>query len=120
MILDFIDNSPIEHEQSSWFWNRDTGSDDPDVLKQQNVCGTTMCIAGTQRWLEAGVDGLLELTKSPGQEEARQKAGTALGLDIDEYKWLFLSAATSTARKALEAIAEGDSKQFKSLMRGFF
>ena len=119
MILDFIDNGPVNHEQASWWSIPGVDIASADVLKTANICGTTMCVAGTQRFLEGGVEALVELTKPDTNEKAKQKAGAALGLDTHEYKWLFLDTSTRTAREALEAIAEGDKDKFRKTYRGF-
>jgi hypothetical protein len=104
--LDYIIANPEQHSQHTWC------SDNPTLLPEStNMCGTTMCIAGTVAYVTGGVRALVEgyyygfLNLAEG----------LLGLNSEESNSIFYNMNDSSAIDQLNAIAQGDEVKFNSI-----
>ena len=116
-VLDYIERFPEVHDQKVWFGVKDDDEnfnypdiEDIKIEPEKNFCNTTMCIAGTQRWLAEGKYGLEEFTIN--EWGAVDKAGRALGLEYDEHSSLFYVMDNVYALDMLRALAAGDKEKF--------
>jgi hypothetical protein len=82
-------------------------------LKDGNICGTTMCIAGTAVYLAEGAKALKRAMKN---DTWVADGAEALGLDVHEAYKLFHVMDNEVAMRATAAIAVGDEKEFKKIM----
>jgi len=104
-ILRYIEMYPERHDQRAWVSNPD-GTDNHEKFDSDNVCNTTMCIAGTAVFLTRPVD---EFKRFDGDWES--VGGGLLGLTYDEAEQLFY-ADNETSLKMLRAVAEGNEEEF--------
>ena len=127
--LDYIHAHPEKHAQNHWvginkgnaityFW-----MDNLNVT-EENLCGTTMCVAGTLVYLNEGVDGLNRLhhnTMGVVDENDVVVNGWIvtgakyLGLTSQEAYSLFFEMDEAKAVDMLTAIANGDEVKFQAL-----
>lgn len=94
-VLDYIHDNPERHEQGDWCSTKDS----PD-----NMCGTTMCIAGTALFLHHGslqwyFDGMGNFS---------ERAGELLGLDWIERDVLFYQMNNEKAVQLLKKVVVGE------------
>ncbi len=120
-VVDYIIQYPEQHRQQEYFGEL-IGDDETDELyltsnygeKSANSCGTTMCIAGTQMYLEHGKDavGLF----NDDATRFISKAGLNLGLSDaqDRYK-LFFESNETVAFDMVNALAQGDLDKFDEI-----
>lgn len=104
-VLDYIEEHPEKHDQSNWVMNYESGL-------SENMCGTTMCVAGTSVYLTDGFDGLVHHHIYGGWSDAAAKN---LGLSIDESLALFFMMDNQNAVEMLRAVADGNSEKFWEL-----
>ncbi len=124
-ILDYLEMNPHIHDQNGfWSVHDETGAnlDDANVTDARldpdpNICNTTMCIAGTQRWLARGIAGLAEWDEDLNIEPSHptRRAADALGLSTQERSALFYCWDNAYALDMLRAIAAGDENKFKEV-----
>jgi hypothetical protein len=107
-VLDFLEhnNEGVEHDQTTWF----SGSEDPN-----NICGTTMCVAGTSVYLKEGLHGLLDAEESDLEHGFMVRAASNLGLTAAEDVKLFLCMNEEAAKDMLRAVTSGDEKKFDEI-----
>lgn len=105
-VLDYIEEHPEKHSQSDWVIH------DDDSGLSENMCGTTMCVAGTSVYLADGFDGLVHHYRYGGWSDAAAKN---LGLSIDESSALFFMMDNRNAVEMLRAVADGNSEKFWEL-----
>jgi hypothetical protein len=106
------------HSQGSW-----VGSDEPPIYTEKvgkqevNVCGSTMCAAGTAVFLSTTPKKFLKAAQNRFNDDGwwEEKAGGLLGLDQGEAHKLFYSNVT-TAKKLMRAVAEGDKDEFDRIV----
>lgn len=108
-IVDYIEAHPDQHEQTT-FWSaqgvRPEGASD-------NICDTTMCIAGTAVLLTEGLGTMIELRDGGSADEWEAKGAHALGLDEHEALRLFYTMDNDAAVEAVRAVANGDQVKFQ-------
>lgn len=98
-VLDYIAEHPEEHSQA-YFCHTD------------DICGTTMCIAGTAAYVTGGNDLITQIRFAPVERNWEQEAGPLLGLDLAEAFALFYCMDDAAAIDATRAIANGDEEKF--------
>jgi hypothetical protein len=116
-VVDYIESHPDKHEQASWFGKKFTGPDGEEdnmgFAYEQTVsptaCGTTMCVAGTALWLDAGMPDKIVIPTFPDE-----LAAPLLGLNEEEAYALFFNMDESRALDMLRALANGDEHKFWS------
>ena len=106
-ILDYHMIHPGLHDQDSWFQT----PDDKSMVTEDNVCGTTMCIAGTSVFLKEGINGL----NSRGGYLERGRVN--LGLTYEEADDLFYETTNEQSMDAVRAIAAGDAVKFQAILQ---
>jgi hypothetical protein len=115
-VLDYIEQHPEKHDQGNWFGENVTMNDgETGNLSygygeeiDPNVCGTTMCIAGTALWLKAGMPNKIVIPDFPDQE-----AAPWLGLESEEETHaLFYNMDENAAVNMLRGMANGDEHKF--------
>jgi hypothetical protein len=106
-ILDFIafNEEGVTHDQSVW-WGRAGILNPPGG----NVCGTTMCVAGTSTYLIEGIQGLHD------SFNIEHCARVNLGLEQDESRFLFYETNNRLSLDCLRALASGDQQKFHEIM----
>lgn len=123
-IYDYISLNPERHSQAHWVGiPRDDRVDyffhHYDKVDETNVCGSTMCIAGTSVYLKEGIEGLNdcynETDKYGRLGGFPRRAGFYLGLDEIEADSIFFEMSEQIALDSLLAIAEGDEEKFRVL-----
>lgn len=106
-VLDYIVENPGRHDQRYFV------ADGSSFQFDDNVCGTTMCIAGTAVFVTEGVNVLRECTF--GALDFEIEGARILGLDWDEANMLFYTMDNNVAVDMTNAIAQGDAEKFHSL-----
>lgn len=118
-VVNYIETYPERHSQSSWFRLALGGSntEKTTLVTEDNLCDTTMCIAGTAVFLTFTIEEFKEWDKDlEAHWEAR--GGELLGLDSSEASWLFYDCTNEEALKAVKAIAEGSQEKFDKVRHG--
>lgn len=100
--FDFLSQNPKNHNQQ---WYISGATDVP--LTEENLCGTTMCVAGTVEWQAHGY--VTDFAFSAG--------AMLLGLKYNEAENLFYASNNDEALDMLSAIANGDESKFYALAR---
>lgn len=107
-VVDYIKAHPESHDQREWV-NPPKGRRGIP-LSEKNICGTTMCAAGTTVFIVDGAEALNEPVYT-----FEHNAAEYLGLEYDEAMDLFYNMSNFHAVKQLEAIAAGDVEAFKAV-----
>lgn len=105
-VYDFIIMNPDKHDQNSWIHVEDENFDGPYDEDAVNVCGTTMCIAGTAAFLAKGEINVGTVTDD---------AEGFLGLTADEGALMFYTYNNEQALDMLNAVAQGDPDKFRAI-----
>jgi hypothetical protein len=100
-VYNFLNAFPEKHDQDSFVEGVTT-----------NLCGTTMCIAGTAVFLDGGVKALTE-TLEGDRPDFDVQARELLGLTRDESRALFYTYDNENALKALKALIKGNKEKFE-------
>ena len=106
-ILDYHMMNPGLHDQDSWFET----PDNKGRVTEENVCGTTMCIAGTSVFLKEGIEGL-----NNAHGRYVEKGQSNLGLAYEEANDLFYDTTNEQSMDAVRAIAAGDPVKFQAIL----
>jgi hypothetical protein len=117
-ILDYWDRFN-NHDQRSWVADTDPVIRSVKIDdKKYKVCDSTLCAAGTAVFLSS--------TKTMFKNYAREhssndnfwedKGAELLGLEYEEAYKLFYSSE-DTAKRFMKAIADGDSEEYKRIVR---
>lgn len=108
--LDYILMNPEKHNQSNWVGHHsdfDWNDFDVNGYTDENICGTTMCAAGTIIMLRHGVDGL----NAGGAWTER--AAPFFGFESEsETDAMFYNMSEEKVIMQLTALANGDEKKF--------
>lgn len=109
--LDYILMNPENHDQSTWVGQTENFNWDEyesqNGYTESNMCGTTMCAAGTILYLKMGMDGL-NLGSSFSSH-----AAPYFGLEnVAEINAIFLNMSEYNVVMQLTALANGDEKKF--------
>lgn len=112
-ILDYIISHPSRHNQADFI---DMPGKYSELLQtgitEENICDTTMCIAGTAVYLTEGVEGVNRCKTDNSWEST---AAPLLGLSWEEGQHLFFTMDNSIAVDMVVAIASGDEEKFNAL-----
>lgn len=111
-VLDYFIAHPERHDQREWW--RFGGLVEPvkEVEKvPENLCKTTMCVAGTVMFQHYGPFGLGLF--SDAEDAAVKEAGRLLGLDYDSAYALFYNTNNSEAVGILHRIVANKKNIFK-------
>jgi len=90
--LKWLRNHPENHDQGNFISGR---------LDEPNLCGTTMCVAGTVVYLKYGLDAK-KIRRYVNEGRA------ALGLSLGEAEVLFYEMDEGRALAKLEKVANGE------------
>lgn len=101
---------PEKHEQQSWVGDSDK------VRETNNVCDTTLCVAGAAVLLADGVEGVVNRCGFWNGSTFSERGMELLGLTQNEANELFYTTDNSTARKAVKALAEGKRNKFRRII----
>jgi len=112
-VLDYIKAHPNNHDQESWFHHKDAFGQYTNPT-EENICDTTMCVAGTAIFLQHGVRALIDPSTTPGGDY-EEEGGRLLGLNSHEQSLLFLDSTNEQAVDLLEAVVAGDETLFKAI-----
>lgn len=120
-VVDYIVENPERHNQANWVVSVDDGTQHQVVdaikkVKEEGVCGTTMCIAGTAIYLKYGVEGLVRAGDPRSTLHFEHVGAALLGLDDEESRALFFEMDNDKAIDATVAIANGDEDKFRTLV----
>lgn len=115
--LDYVTFNPHAHDQGAWVHvghedDKSLSISDAVVSQDKNVCNTVMCVAGTVKWLNEGIDGLSHFKFN--EDDAVREAGEYLGLEQEERYALFFTFDNDIAKNMLNAVANGDTNKFWS------
>lgn len=107
-VLDYLNEHP--HSQSVFYLVEDHAHEDDswklvEIDDSKGVCNTTLCVAGASAWLYAGKKGLSVFSRS--EDEGALLAGTRLGLEKEEYEYLFYDTSDIAAKNIVSRIARG-------------
>lgn len=113
-IIDFFIENPEKHAQSSVCGDGLTQLEKMDNIPD-DLCGTTLCIAGSAVYLNEGLEGLKKLVRAEytGWDT---KAAELLGLNPYESHLLFYTMDNQRAFDATNAIANGDAEKFQDIL----
>lgn len=111
-VLDYIEAHPDLHRQDSWYRLKDGRYNEQPT--EENICNTTMCVAGTAIYLQHGIKELIDPTLTPGGTWEDEGA-RLLGLNHLEEAALFLDSTDRQAVDLLEAVIRGDSALFEEI-----
>lgn len=112
-VVDYLTVYPERHEQST-VWGDEDGNEITSKADEQcpdDICGTTLCIAGTTLFLDGGIEAVKETVR---KNTWITDAGAKLGLDWGEAYELFHTWDEQKAFDATVAIANGDQDKFYS------
>lgn len=117
-VLDYIKDHPERHDQFSWVSVE--GLEQASQLREDNLCQTTMCVAGTAVFLSRPLDEFVKFdTVGTGAAVWETEGARLLGLDEDESEWLFYDASNEEALEALAAAAAGNQQEFDRVRKSF-
>lgn len=105
-IIDYWDAHPGFHEQESWVGGKVPYAED-------DVCGTTMCAAGTAVFLAHGPSAVKQTLSGISDMSFAEQARDLLGLNYAESDALFYSN-NEQARNMMQALAIGDRDRFRA------
>jgi hypothetical protein len=111
-VVDYIAEHPQEHSQSL-FWAPATDADTA-LIDINNICDTTMCVAGTAVYITDGIEGMIASLYN-GRHPTLSFAGrgaSLLGLNKVEADALFYCMDDAAAVDAVRALAQGDQEKF--------
>lgn len=118
-ILDYFILYPERHKQAMWIADNNSGDyffrGGRDAVSEENLCDTTLCVAGSAVYVSQGVEGLNAIGSEPAPNWEHYGA-EALGLDEIEGGYLFFCWDEEKAIDAVRAIAAGDVDKFHSVM----
>lgn len=114
-ILNFIEDHPGLHNQQ-WFvngdletqfysWANDEDANIPKHTTDLDVCGTTMCIAGSAVFIGSGVEAFSD--HIIGKSAWESSGARLLGLDYNESRALFFEFNNDRALRKLEKVKDG-------------
>lgn len=118
-VHDYFVKFPEKHDQETWFMvvDGENFEEDPDLAVvdvENNVCNTSMCVAGTVMWNEYGRHGLRQFVSGSDNERmATRHAGDLLGLNAHQAHWLFYYSENDEAKRVVKRIAKGKKNPFK-------
>lgn len=109
-VYDYIIVNPERHRQQDWIKMPDLTAYESirmanKGLSEENICGTTMCVAGTNDFLKRGY-------VSWG---VSARAAVDFGLEDGEAEDLFYCMDKDLALDMVLAIAQGDADKFEQL-----
>lgn len=110
-VVDYIAEHPQEHSQSL-FWA--PANEYTEITQVENICDTTMCVAGTAVYITDGLEGMfasLYNRRHPTLSFAGRGA-SLLGLNKVEADSLFYCMDDAAAVDAVRALAQGDQEKF--------
>lgn len=111
-VLDYFLTDPRRHDQSEFF------NGDYMNPTDEEVCGTTLCVAGAAVYLTGGYKGMLEHTR--GDKDWEETGASVLGLTTTEANGLFMEVMdNSVARDMVAAVAQGDETKFNHLYQQY-
>lgn len=122
----FLINNPERHNQAEffvlkekpedWYSATDWPTNTTAVrnLTEDNLCNTTMCIAGSAVYLGHSAEEIRSVLRYGQSIDWVSEGAKVLGLDTREAKVLFY-ADNANALALLEAVAEGDEEKFNSI-----
>ena len=125
-ILDFLVANPERHNQAEFFvlkdmpedWSADdaypTNTFAVKHLTEDNMCKTTMCIAGSAVYVGHSAEEIRSVLEEGHSIDWVSEGAKVLGLDIREAKVLFY-ADNRNALELLEAVAEGNEAKFQEI-----
>lgn len=123
-ILDFLVSNPERHNQAEffvlkerpagWYDGYPTNTTAVKNLTEENLCKTTMCIAGSAVYLGHTAAEIKSVLDKGYSIDWVTEGAKVLGLDRNEAKTLFY-ADNENALALLEAVAEGDEETFHSI-----
>lgn len=118
-ISDYFLVYPERHEQDTWVWLGDNDGETylrvEEELTEQNVCNTTMCIAGSAVFMTRSLDEFKKFHANAAHTYDNE-AGKLLGLNLREGQWLFYETNNEEALDAVRAIANGDVDKFTAMI----
>lgn len=130
-VLDYLIMNPEKHDQTAWAGITHDTEDFPTYFwsthneaTEENLCGTTMCVAGTAVYLSDGIEGLNACGQgaiggtNATQETWVRRGAELLGLDMVEANVLFFTLDNDKAIDMLVAVANGDEDKFHKLTTG--
>lgn len=112
-IYDYFLEHPERHNQNFFVATDESGNDN---LTEENLCNSTMCIAGSAVFLTEGFEGIEECRRIGGTN-FEDRGAELLGLDFSEAMNLFYCMDNDAARDAVMAIAAGDEEKFWNIMQ---
>ncbi len=114
-VLNHIKAFPEYHDQGEWFrldngLGPSTAENVDKVVVDDNVCNTSMCVAGTVMYYNYGPFGLSLFDKA--EEVAAEEAARLLGIDDAEAQYLFYEVDNDDAVTVLKNIARKEKNIF--------
>jgi hypothetical protein len=112
-VVDYLEMNPHKHNQKSYFGNGSLPVDFQDDERfEAEACGTTMCIAGTAAWMDAGMPKTLIVDNG----RVEYIGADFLGLDCwEEREHIFYNYDNAGSLDMLRALANGDEEKFWAL-----
>lgn len=115
-VVDYIIEHPEQHDQRFFVGVPSIKHDGQRVeagrLPDENICGTTMCIAGTAVYTSRSTE-MVKCVENGFEPEAAE----ILGLNEDECDMLFFTMDNNVALDMTIALAHGDSEKFYALYK---
>lgn len=117
-VVNYLEKYPERHNQTTWFRAGDRAVS--YGVTDENICGTTMCIAGATMFLTEGMERFTDyISIGNDARDWERDAGKRLGLHADEAHWLFHTVDNDVALEAVKAIADGDVDKFQNMYERF-
>lgn len=111
-IQDYFILYPERHRQDEWVAVEGATS---CLVTDENICNTTMCVAGTAVFLNGGMQAMNDCQAFYGSSFS-ETAQELLGLTYEEADRLFYCMDNQAAKDAVAAIAAGDEKKFDAIL----
>ena len=119
-ILNLLQSGRVTHDQESWVAHSLDGVSLGTLpITEENLCETTLCIAGASVFLNEGIAGLSESRRVLFEEDStifEEKGRENLGLTRSQADVLFYHANEAEALSAMLAISEGDENALKRII----
>ena len=117
-ILNFLKSERVIHNQYSWVGVERLRIGRDNHVTEDNLCNTTMCVAGASVFLKEGLEGINKALYSVTDDifTFENKGTQNLGLTESQALVLFYETTEEEALAALEAISMRDKTSLNEIL----
>lgn len=115
-VYDYIIMNPEKHNQAHW---AESDSNLFVSYEEVNMCGTTMCVAGTAAYLHTNEETFNSLVRGKAGYHWEDAGQEILGLSDSQAFQLFYTMDNEIALDMINAVAQGDADKFAALRKRY-